>query len=188
VTVAVPPARRRTPVRVSLVPLLEQLTGAMYRILIFGNSGSGKSTMARRLSATLGIPHLDLDQLAWSSAGVRRPHADSAGLLDEFLAEHEGWIAEGCYGDLIELLLPHATEVRFLNPGTEACVANCERRPWEPEKYGSAEEQNANLDFLLEWVRQYGTRSDEYSLARHRELFDGFSGPKQEHTGSSTGG
>jgi adenylate kinase family enzyme len=157
----------------------------MHRILIFGNSGSGKSTMARRLSASLGVPHLDLDQLAWSSARVRRPLADAAKLLDEFKAEHTEWIAEGCYGDLIDILIPYATEVRFLNPGTEACVANCQRRPWEPEKYGSPEEQNANLDFLLEWVRQYGSRSDEYSLARHRGLFEGFSGLKQEYTGST---
>jgi adenylate kinase family enzyme len=154
----------------------------MRRILIFGNSGSGKSTMARRLSATLGVPHLDLDRLAWSSAGVRRPLADVAVLLDEFRAGHTAWIAEGCYGDLIDLLMPHATEVRFLNPGTEACIANCRRRPWEPEKYGSPEEQNANLEFLLDWVQQYGTRSDEYSLARHRSLFDGFPGLKREYT------
>jgi adenylate kinase family enzyme len=154
----------------------------MFRILIFGNSGSGKSTMARSLSNELGIAHLDLDQLAWSSPGVRRPLADSALVIEDFLTREAEWIAEGCYGDLIDLLLPHATELRFLNPGTEACVANCRRRPWEPEKYKSPEEQDARLDFLLEWVRQYETRSDEYSLVRHRSLFDAFSGPKQEYT------
>jgi hypothetical protein len=36
------------------------------------------------------------------------------------------------------------------------------------------------LDFLLDWVREYPMRSDEYSLARHREIFDRFPGPKQE--------
>jgi hypothetical protein len=29
-------------------------------------------------------------------------------------------------------------------------------------------------------VRQYESRTDEYSLARHRELFEGFRGPKVE--------
>jgi adenylate kinase family enzyme len=153
----------------------------MHRILIFGNAGSGKSTMARRLSADLRIPHLDLDQLAWSSPGVRRPLADSARALDEFRTRQAKWVAEGCYADLIDLLIPHATEVRFLNPGTEVCVANCRRRPWEPEKYGSSEEQDARLDFLIAWVRQYDTRTDEYSLVRHRSLFDAFPGPKREY-------
>ncbi len=38
------------------------------------------------------------------------------------------------------------------------------------------------LDFLIGWVRQYETRDDVYSLARHRALFDSFPGPKRELT------
>ena len=34
---------------------------------------------------------------------------------------------------------------------------------------------------LVEWVRGYDTRDDEFSRRRHRELFDRFSGDKQEH-------
>jgi adenylate kinase family enzyme len=154
----------------------------MHRILIIGNSGSGKSTLARKLSAELRIPHLDLDQLAWSSPGVRKPLADSAREIEDVRSRHAEWIAEGCYGDLIDLLAPHATELRFLNPGMETCVANCRQRPWEPEKYGSPEEQDAMLEFLVAWVRRYETRTDDYSLGRHRRLFDTFSGPKQEYT------
>jgi hypothetical protein len=76
--------------------------------------------------------------------------------------------------------MPYASEVRFLNPGVEACIANCRARPWEPEKYPSKEAQDQKLDFLLHWVREYESRADEYSLARHRELFEGFRGPKTE--------
>jgi len=77
-------------------------------------------------------------------------------------------------------VLPYASEVRFLNPGLEVCLANCRARPWEPEKYPSKEAQDENLEFLLGWVRHYQSRRDEYSLARHRELFEGFRGPKDE--------
>ena len=77
-------------------------------------------------------------------------------------------------------MLPYASEVRFLNPGVEACIANCRARPWEPEKYPSKGAQDQKLDFLLDWVREYESRADEYSLARHRELFEGFRGPKVE--------
>jgi adenylate kinase family enzyme len=153
----------------------------MTRIVIFGNSGSGKSTMARALAHEHSIPHLDLDQLAWSSPGVRMPVAESAAVIDAFIAANSRWIAEGCYADLVELILPHATEVRFLNPGVDVCIANCRSRPWEPAKYASKEEQDERLEFLLQWVREYETRTDEYSLVRHRALFDGFSGRKQEY-------
>lgn len=37
----------------------------MPRIVIFGNSGSGKSTYAKAQAARLGCPHLDLDTIAW---------------------------------------------------------------------------------------------------------------------------
>lgn len=155
----------------------------MKRILIFGNSGSGKSTMARRLSSELGVPHLDLDQLAWTSPAVRKPLSDSAQEIHAFTAANPAWVAEGCYGDLLEHILPQATEVRFLNPGTEACVGNCLVRPWEPDKYPSKAEQDARLAFLIDWVREYELRTDEYSLARHRALFERFPGAKREFTG-----
>ncbi len=153
------------------------------RIVIFGNSGSGKSTMARHLSGELGVPHLDLDQLAWSAPGVRKPLSESARQIQAFTAANPAWVAEGCYGDLLELVLPQALEVRFLNPGTEACVANCLARPWEPEKYSSKEEQDSRLAFLIDWVREYESRTDEYSLTKHRALFDAFHGAKREFAG-----
>ena len=151
------------------------------RILILGNSGSGKTTMARSLRSD-GLAHLDLDAIAWASPGERRPLAESEALLGAFHRAHPSWVVEGSYAGLARAALPWCTELRFLNPGVEACVANCRRRPWEPEKYASPEEQDARLAFLLDWVRSYATRADEYSLAQHRALFDGFGGPKREYT------
>ena len=118
--------------------------------------------------------------LAWDSPGGRRSLTESASTIRDFIHEHSEWVIEGCYGDLLEQVLPYASEVRFLNPGVEACIANCRARPWEPEKYPSNEAQDQKLDFLLDWVREYESRADEYPLARHRELFEGFRGPKVE--------
>ena len=153
----------------------------MQRILIYGNSGSGKTTMARAVAAELGVEHLDLDLIAWDAPGERRSPAASVAMLEAYFAAHDAWVIEGCYGDLVEAALPYCTELRFLNPGVEGCIANCRARPWEPAKYASPEEQDRRLDFLLDWVRQYDTRDDEYGLARHRAIFDGFNGPKREY-------
>jgi adenylate kinase family enzyme len=150
----------------------------MRRVVVFGNSGSGKTTLARVLTSQYGLAHLDLDSVAWDSPGGRRSLTESASTISDFVHEHSEWVIEGCYGDLLELVLPYASEVRFLNPGVEACIANCRARPWEPEKYPSKEAQDEKLDFLLDWVREYESRADDYSLARHRKLFEGFRGPK----------
>jgi len=154
-------------------------------VLIFGNSGSGKSTLARERAQLHACPHLDLDTVAWAdgcTTPARKPLPQSAQLIEPFLESNESWVVEGCYADLLALVIPQCTEIVFLNPGVAVCSANCRRRPWEPHKYASAEEQDANLDMLLAWVEQYPERSDEFSLQAHRRLFDQFAGEKREFT------
>lgn len=156
----------------------------MRRIVIFGNSGSGKSTMAAQEAARLGCPHFDLDTVAWAPGHVvptRRALDDSARLLEPFLSAHSTWVIEGCYSSLLQPLLPLCTDLIFLKPGVETCVSNCRNRPWEPHKYASPADQEANLGMLLDWVEQYSIRTDEFSLSAHRALFDGFAGRKREY-------
>lgn len=154
------------------------------RILIYGNSGSGKTTMARATATALGVPHLDLDSIAWETAAVRRELSATIALLEEYFAKTPaapGWVIEGCYGDVVAAAAKHCTELRFLNPGVEACIAHCRQRPWEPHKFRTREAQDAMLAALITWVRAYETRTDEYGLARHREVFDAFQGAKREY-------
>src|SRR5437870_10939397 len=98
------------------------------------------------------------------------------------------WISDvcssdlGCYSDLVEAALGQCTELRFLNPGIEVCVAHCHRRLWEPEKFSSAQQQGAMLEQLVLWVKQYEIRDDEYGLKRHRKIFEQFAGSKREFT------
>lgn len=153
------------------------------RIVVFGNSGSGKSSYAKALSARHGLEHLDLDSIVWEPGKIavpRTPEAIEASLRD-FLSRHDGWVIEGCYGELVRAAATGATELVFLNPGLDACLENNRRRPWEPHKYASKEEQDAMFANLQAWVAAYYTRDDEWSYAAHREIFDRHDGPKVEH-------
>ena len=154
------------------------------RVLVFGNSGSGKSTYAGALAAREGIAHLDLDTVVWEPdqiAVLRSPEAICQS-LELFLSQHDRWVIEGCYGELVEAAAPQCTELVFLNPGLAACLANNSRRPWEPHKYPSLEQQNAMLDSLRTWVSGYYYRTDQWSYQAHRRIFDAFTGAKIEHT------
>src|SRR4051794_37508195 len=154
----------------------------MTRLVVFGNSGSGKSTLARRSAGTHGLAHLDLDSCAWKP-GIpprRRPVTESAREIAAFMDANGGWGVEGCYASLLAAPLSRCTLAIFLNPGVEACIANAEARPWEPHKYPSKEAQDENLELLRAWIREYEVRKDEFSLAAHRALFDGFRGEKVE--------
>lgn len=151
------------------------------RVILMGNAGAGKSTMARQLIHGQSIPRLSLDEIAWAEGAERKPLEESVQALRKFLDDHEHWIIEGCYSDLVEVALPLCDELRFLNPGTEICITHCLKRPWEPEKFSTEKEQKEMLANLVAWVQEYETRTDEYGLQRHRLLFEGFSGKKREY-------
>lgn len=148
------------------------------KILIYGNSGSGKSTYAQARAAQHGLVHLDLDSIVWEPGQIAVQRDPEAILfsLQAFVAAHSNWVIEGCYGELVQAASGHCSELVFLNPGLEVCLANNLRRPWEPHKYASMEEQNTMLAHLQAWVAGYYSRSDAWSYAEHRRIFDAYSG------------
>jgi len=153
------------------------------KVLLFGNSGSGKSTYARALAAREGITHLDLDAIVWEPGkiAVQGSPESVEGSLRNFIDLRPAWVIEGCYGELVRAASAHCTQLVFLNPGIDVCLANNLRRPWEQHKYASLEAQNAMLNQLQECVSEYSQREDAWSYRGHREIFDAFTGPKVEH-------
>jgi adenylate kinase family enzyme len=153
------------------------------KVLVFGNSGSGKSTYAGALAAREDLAHLDLDSIVWEpgKVAVQRPTDSVTADLRSFIDSHRAWVIEGCYGELVQAASAHCTLLVFLNPGVEACLANNAGRPWESHKYASRDEQDAMLSKLQEWVAGYYERDDAWSYRAHRAIFDAFIGPKVEH-------
>ena len=161
----------------------------MRKVLIFGNSSAGKSTLAKRLFEKDGLLHLDLDTIAWQKVAlscdeppVRMPLSESGRLIQAFTQKAKerdlGWVIEGCYTDLLELVNAAADEVIFLNLSIDDCLQNANARPWEPHKYESKEQQDANLSMLIEWIKEYETRTDGFSLTTHQQFYDNFVGTK----------
>jgi adenylate kinase family enzyme len=153
------------------------------KVLVFGNSGSGKSTYARTLATREGLAHLDLDSIVWEpgKVAVQRPRESVVAALKRFIDLQAAWVIKGCYGELIRATSAQCTLLVFLNPGIDACLANNLRRAWEPHKYASLELQNAMLGQLQQWVLEYYQLEDAWSYRAHREIFDTFAGAKAEH-------
>lgn len=154
------------------------------KVVVFGNSGSGKTTYAGKLKVKHNLAHLDLDTIAWEADAPpkRRQLEDSRLELNHFMSRNRRWVIEGCYSDLLLHVLNFSNRILFLNPGVEACIANAKQRPWEPHKYSSMQEQNKMLPKLIEWIREYYERSDEMSYQSHLKLFRNFEGTKEEIT------
>ena len=153
------------------------------RVLIFGNSGSGKSTLAKRLASSDGLAHLDLDSLAWQpyeppKPPQRMPLNESEHSLRTFIQDNQNWVIEGCYTDLLQLLVGNVTELIFMNLPVDLCIENAKQRPWEPHKYPSKQAQDANLSMLIEWIAQYDLRDDTFSRRAHEDFYFAFQSKK----------
>ena len=83
----------------------------MPRIAVIGNSGGGKSTLARRLAARNGLPHIEVDRLLWQEGWQLTP----AEIYDRQHAEviqGEHWIVDGLgRRDSIPERLNRATQI-----------------------------------------------------------------------------
>jgi len=152
----------------------------MKKILVFGNSGSGKSTLSKKLSHQHGLAHLDLDLLAWQTDAptTRRLLSESQQEIEAFTVQHDGWVIEGGYTDLLEVLVSQAQEIIFMNLPVSACQQNAKNRPWEPHKYESKAAQDLNLEMLLNWIGQYYQREDAFSERAHNQFYLNFPGKK----------
>lgn len=82
----------------------------MERICVVGNSGSGKTHLARRLASRLQLPHVELDALNhradWQEAPLAEFRAQVTAVLREHEDRHGGWVVDGNYrsriGDLLQ--------------------------------------------------------------------------------------
>lgn len=166
----------------------------LQKILIFGNAAAGKSTLAKKIAAKQGLAHLDLDTLAWlaTSPPQRKCLSDSATEIDTFTQQHENWVIEGCYSDLLELLINNnavdhdnvnkkafANEIIYLDITINTCITHAENRPWEAHKYPSKQAQDDNLAMLIDWIKAYDTRTDTFSKLAHQQLYTRFVGKKK---------
>jgi adenylate kinase family enzyme len=88
------------------------------KIHVIGSVGSGKTTLARELSAQHGIPHYELDNVVWE----RGPHGDRRrtekerdALLQDIIA-NDSWIIEGVHHTWIMESLRQADQIILLDP------------------------------------------------------------------------
>ena len=156
----------------------------MRKTLIFGNSASGKSTLAKTLFTSQQLPHLDLDTIAWldQTPPQRTPLDVANNKIKTFTAQHSSWVIEGCYANLLALLATEANEIIFMNLSPDLCMTNAKNRPWEPHKYPTKQAQDKNLAMLLDWIALYQSRTDDCSLQAHQDFYRDFEGKKFMYT------
>jgi hypothetical protein len=66
----------------------------MARIVVIGNAGGGKSTLARKLAQGRGLTHIEIDRLLWQDNWVLTPEVDYQRRHRE-IVEQDDWVIDG---------------------------------------------------------------------------------------------
>ncbi|WP_179393793.1 topology modulation protein [Lacticaseibacillus absianus] len=100
------------------------------KVILIGNAGTGKSTLARRLRATTGWPLLSLDRIWHAMDYSHVAKLKFAQAQRAFMAAHSDWLIDGNYGSTLPLRLAEADLVVWVQCPRLLAIARVLRRSW----------------------------------------------------------
>ena len=74
------------------------------RILVYGVTGSGKTSLATRISTATGLPWHSVDELTWEPGWIEVPDAEQRRRIEAICAE-EQWVLDTAYGRWLDIPL-----------------------------------------------------------------------------------
>lgn len=87
------------------------------RILVWGITGSGKTTFARRLAEALGLPAIELDAIRHARGWDSTPWQEFRQRLTQLLdGQEQGWVCDGSYSAAADVCLSRADTLVWLRP------------------------------------------------------------------------
>ena len=146
----------------------------MSRILIFGNSGSGKTWLASELSSS-DHEHITLDDVFWHPGGYNQKRSAEEVLSKiEIIKSLSDWVAEGVFGHLLVELIDVADMVIFLDFSWNECKKALLNRGSESSTQLDKIQAEHNFQELIEWASNYATRDSGSSHLFHKSLYKKF--------------
>jgi adenylate kinase family enzyme len=147
------------------------------RTVVIGNSGSGKTWLAKSLAEKSGGLVVHLDEIFWLPGGFdkQRDPSEVSRLIDAARVEVQ-WIVEGVYGNLASQFLPSALTLVWLDLPSSVCRQRLALRGSESKAHMGREQSDQGLLELLQWADSYCSRQGSTGQAAHLALFETFQG------------
>ncbi len=104
----------------------------MKKIIILGPGASGKTTLAKKLSQVLNIPHLELDKYFWQPGLIPTPINQWKNIQKKLVVD-KAWIIDGDLGkyDALEVRLKAADTIIILDFPLLCCLSRAIKRDKE---------------------------------------------------------
>jgi adenylate kinase family enzyme len=149
------------------------------RTVVIGNSGSGKSWLARRLGERTSTQTIHLDEIFWLPGGFneKRSPLEVQNLVDSKKVETD-WIVEGVFGDLAGQFLSLAQNLIWLDFPWNVCKQRLEARGSESKAHMGRVQSELGSGELIQWAEGYYFRSGSCSHPAHHSLFESFTGKR----------
>jgi len=145
-----------------------------HRVHVFGASGSGTTTLGRRLATAIGARHLDTDAYYWIATDppftTKRAPAERIAAIERDVADGADWVLSGSISDWGDPLIPRFTLAVFLHLDPEVRMARLAER--ERVRYGprilAGGDLHAHHVAFMDWARSYDhARAPVRSLDLH---------------------
>jgi adenylate kinase family enzyme len=143
------------------------------RIAVVGATGSGKTTLARRISAHLQIPHVELDALHWDRDWTPAPLEVFRARVADALSG-DAWVVDGNYSKVRDVVWSRADTIVWLDYPLPLILWRLARRLWQRTMTqeelwnGNRERLRDHLlsrDSLFLWaLKTYRRRRKEYPV------------------------
>ena len=100
----------------------------MQRVVVIGNTGSGKSTFARKLALAIGVPYVESDDLFWEPGWVEVDNDVFRQRLDD-ASSADAWVIAGNYlSRATDITWPRADTIVWLDLPLPLVISRSIRR------------------------------------------------------------